>query len=884
MSAGREINAEQYPEIIISHPGTDFDSLASMWAAHLLNPEKPVVMIAGADSNVREFLALYGNEFPRKRLKEIDISAVRHLTVVDCSSRSQLGRIEGLLDRDDVTVELWDHHRPEGPDFRVDTLHYASIGANTTMLVQEIIANGILITQEEATLLLLGIYEDTGSLRFPSTTPDDLNAASWLLQSGASLDIVDRFHGIRLNRAQKELMTTLGLNVRVVEVRGIPIHVTTATANEFVDEIAFLAKKVQETDSADVLFALVQLNDRVFIVGRSRLPSVDVGRILSMFGGGGHPQAASCLLAGTTSHVALQRLLDAVREEVRPTVRAADIMTEHVRTVDPDVPMADAHSIIAHTGYSGLVVTDEENRVVGVITRPDTTKALHHGLGHAPVKGYMDRDPVTIGEDTALGEIQNTIIEKRVGFLPVVFAGKVRGVVTRTDVLRALHTQTERPEVRADLPNGRKSEDLGRELIVKLPERIVDILADAGEVADSIGVSVYLVGGIVRDLVIGRRNVDIDLLIEGDGIDYAHHLARKIDGRVIENPRFRTAKILLKDEEHIDIATAREEFYIRPGALPEVAAAGIRDDLVRRDFTVNTLAIQLNTRKWGLLVDHFGGLADIENGLIRVLHTFSFVDDPTRILRALKIAERCCFELESQTAELLERALLEGRLDDVSPERVRDEILLCLHEDEPWPVLRRLCDEGVFGILHPGLFPPECLRRPDDPVKPAIEWMSEFMERDEFPEIEMVYMAMLLSRSDPSEAREFITRFHFDRGMMRVVEALPMLERARETLRKSDVRPSEIAVAIESLPIALWIVLAADTPPDSPTRKNLRKFLSDIRHVQPEIDGNDLINAGYEPGPSFSKVLEKIRHARMNGEISSRDEEMQMAKRMLGER
>jgi len=870
----------KYSAIIISHPGTDFDSLASMWGAHRLKPGSPVVVIGNIDTNVREFLALYGQEFPRLRLREIDIGAVEHLTVVDCSSRTQLGRIEGLLDRDDVYVELWDHHREEGPEFRADEVHYAPVGANSTLLVRELARQGIVVSPAEATLFLLGIYEDTGSLRFPTTTPDDLDAASWLLKAGASLDVVDRFLGIRLSKAQKELLTMMSLNLQVVEVRGLPIHVTQATVEDFVDEIAFLAKKVQETENADVLFALVQLRDRVFIVGRSRLPAVDVGRILSIFGGGGHAQAASCLLSGTTHSVALQRLLDAVRELVRPTILARDIMTVEVRTVDPNTPIEEAHAIMSHTGYSGLAVTDEGNRVIGVITRSDMGKALHHGLGHAPVRGYMVRDPVTIREETSLPEIQNLIIEKRAGFLPVVFAGKLAGVVTRTDVLRALHSSALRAAAAPPAEEAAPRE-VGKALLSKLPDAQIDLLAVAGKLADEMGVSCYLVGGIVRDLVLDRKNVDIDVLIEGDGIEFAHRLAGHLNGRVVENPRFRTAKVVLEDEHHVDVATARQEFYIRPGALPEVAAAGIRDDLVRRDFTINTLALQLNARSWGLLVDHFGAMADIENGLVRVLHTFSFVDDPTRILRAFRFSERFSFRLEDQTAELLGRALLEGRLDDVSPERVRDEILLCIQEDEPWPVLRRICEEGVFGVLYHPLFPPACFRSDEDIIKPALDWLSNYLPAGSLPERDLSYLALLMSESITEDAIGFTRLYHFDRSVQRLGEALPRFTEIRRILEKPPARASDLAWAFESIPEPFWVVLAAGRDDDDQVRINLRAFLTELRGMAPEVNGEDLIAEGFEPGPAFSQALAKIRRAKMDGEVRTRDEEMRLARQIL---
>jgi len=874
-------NKEKHPEIIISHPGTDFDSLASMWAAHLLYPNQPMVMIAGTDSNVREFLALYDNEFPRLRLKQIDISVVKHMTIVDCSSRSQLHKIEGLLDRKDIEIEVWDHHHKDGFEFRIDQHNFSKVGANTTVLVQELIKNGVHVSVEGATLLLLGIYEDTGSLRFPTTTPADLEAAAWLLKAGASLDIADKFLGIKLSGAQKGLLSKLGLNVRVVEVRGIKIHVTSAVADEFVDEIAFLARKVQETENADVLFALVQLHNRVFIVGRSRIPPVDVGAILSIFGGGGHPQAASCLLTDTVHTIALQRLLDAVREEVKPTVVAHDIMSTPARTTGPDVTIEDAHTVIAHTGYSGLAVVDNDNKVIGIITRSDVDKALQHGLGHAPVKGYMAKSPEILNDTDSLNEIQNIIIDRRVGFLPVISRGKLAGIVTRSDVLSALHRPTVITQPSEADTRGLTYEEYGKELLLKLPKPILDILAIAGELADEHGVMCYLVGGIVRDLVLERSNVDIDLLVVGNGIEFAHRLAFPLKAKVIEIERFRTAKIIFEDQSKIDVATARDEFYIRPGALPEVEAAGIRDDLVRRDFTINTLAIQLNARKWGQFVDHFGGLRDIRDELIRVLHTFSFVDDPTRILRALRFSERFGFELEIQTGELLKRALIEGRLDDISPERVREELIHCLSEEKPWPIIGRLFEEGTLGVLHQSIYTLPDFSKDTDPIEPAMKWLSEFLSEEELPERSHAYIALLMSGAAEGGAVSFARRYKFDLEVIRIAEGLSELKGICKHLSKPVEKSSDLVRMLEKLPGPCWVVLAADGAEGSHSRENLKKYLTELRKIKLEINGDDLIKDGFDPGPGFGQALEAVRSAKIDGEVNGWDEEMELARNIL---
>jgi tRNA nucleotidyltransferase (CCA-adding enzyme) len=423
--------------------------------------------------------------------------------------------------------------------------------------------------------------------------------------------------------------------------------------------------------------------------------------------------------------------------------------------------------------------------------------------------------------------------------------------------------------------------DYGTNLVAKLPAKFIDLLSTAGNLADRLEVSCFLIGGIVRDLVLDVENIDIDLLIEGDGIGFAHEFAGKYNAQVIENTRFRTAKVVIENELVVDIATAREEFYTRPGALPEVAAASIRDDLIRRDFTINTLAIQLNSRSWGLFIDHFGGLQDIKNGFIRVLHTFSFVDDPTRILRALRFSERFGFSLEPQTNELLKRALKEGRLDEVSHERIREEILLCLREKQPWPILRRIVEEGIPGVLYQSLYIPDILQFCDDPVRPVYDWIIDFLDTDERPLLEHCYMAVLFAESEPEHAVGFVAKYKFDQQFTALAESIPTLIEFRNLITNPDRKDSDLVFSLEKLPIACWVAIAVIAGEKSPEQDFLVRYLSGLRKIRPAIDGDDLIKAGFKPGPGFRTALEKIRRAKIDGAVFTMEEEMDVARKVL---
>ena len=242
--------------------------------------------------------------------------------------------------------------------------------------------------------------------------------------------------------------------------------------------------------------------------------------------------------------------------------------------------------------------------------------------------------------------------------------------------------------------------NLSSKIEKQLPAELVSFMRTAGEVASSQGQSLYLVGGVVRDLLLGQPNFDLDLVVEGDAIDLAHQLAQAKQGKLITHPRFNTAK-LQWDKWSVDIATARSETYAKPGALPRVKPSSLSNDISRRDFTINTMAVCLNPSRYGELIDLYGGMDDLKHKIIRILHEKSFTDDATRILRGLRYEQRLDFQLEPVTLQLLKRDI--PMLDTISGDRIRHELELILKEEFPEKVLRRAEELGVLTKLHPAL-------------------------------------------------------------------------------------------------------------------------------------------------------------------------------------
>jgi tRNA nucleotidyltransferase (CCA-adding enzyme) len=375
----------------------------------------------------------------------------------------------------------------------------------------------------------------------------------------------------------------------------------------------------------------------------------------------------------------VRQVFHKLKEQIPQPLTAKDLMSSPVRTIRPFTTIKEAQRILLRYGHSGLFVVDENGELTGVISRRDLDLALHHGFSHAPVKGYMTKNLKTITPDTLLPEIEALMVNNDIGRLPVLKAKELLGIVTRTDVLRVIHQtrpsfQKEQKEQKSPLiscllPSVRN----------RLHSPIWQILEQAANYAYQKGWHLYLVGGGVRDLLLAAQKQtlklqDLDLVVDGfhqsadtgAGVELAKELTKlHPEARLSVHGEFQTAALLWHKHPDlgslwIDIATARTEFYPYPAANPEVEASSIRQDLYRRDFTINALAIRLTPPLAGQLLDFFDGLADLRSHQIRVLHANSFIEDPTRIYRAVRFAVRLNFQIESQTEEYIRYAISSG--------------------------------------------------------------------------------------------------------------------------------------------------------------------------------------------------------------------------------
>lgn len=869
--------------LVCTHEQADFDAVASLLGVRLLDPEAMPVLPRRVNRNVRAFVTLYCDHLPFVEFGELPRSRVERLTVVDTQSSPS---IKGV--RADTKVHLIDHH-PPGDDLDPSwSTHIEEVGATATLLVEEIQEVGRNLSPVQATLLLLGIYEDTGSLSYASTTPRDVRASAWLLERGADLNLVGEFLNHPLSNGQRDLYDRLLENIETHEYHGLSIILACGEARGLEEEISTLAHKLRDVFDPDGLFVLVGLNGSVQLVARSTTDELNVGAVAEHFGGGGHARAAAALIRERNSTQVRDELIEFLRSHIEPAHTVGEIMSRDPQLLSPDVKISDVGERMQRFGHEGYPIV-ESGQVCGLLTRRAVDRALSHGMGSQPVSRIMEAGDLVVRMDDSVNHLQKVMIEHGWGQVPVVDpdSGEIVGIVTRTDLLNSLGTGLEREY----------KPSLAGELEEVLSGPRLALLRLVAREAEERGDALYIVGGFVRDLILSAPSVDYDLVVEGDAIGLARSLAAAYGGRESSHQRFGTAKwqldlgnkrlcAALESEslesnmlpKYLDFVSARTEFYTHPTALPSVQRGSIKLDLHRRDFTINTLALRLDGRYYGQLLDHWGGGRDLRNQKIRVLHSLSFMDDPTRILRAVRLEQRFNFQIEDRTLELLNEAI--SLLDRVSGERIRSEFDTIFNEPKFAGIMARLQALGLLEAIHPALGWDQWLEARIEAIKhfePPDSWRLE-----EPPERDFLYYAVWLFRLTPQEAEDVGRQLRFPAAVLRDILQTVGLKGFLQSLAETTA-PSTVVARLDDAQERALIASCMALNDLPLVCQILEKYLGKWRFIQPEVDGETLRAMGLPQGPIYGKILWKLRAAWLDGEIRDGVQEKALLETMVKE-
>jgi len=879
-------------QVILTHEQADFDALASLFCAHLLDQKAIPVLPNRVNRNVRNFLNLYGADLLFSEARDLSGASIRQITLVDTQS---LVTLKGINTK--TRVSVIDHHEKRADLPQDWQVRLEQVGATTTILVDLLRETSYPLTTMEATLLLLGIYEDTGSLTYASTTVRDVKAAAYLLERGASLRIAVDYLNPSLSENQRKLADQLLDEAKTYTIHGKNIIIASADARTMQEEISSIAHKLRDLLDPDALFLLVHTTEGIRLVARSTSDLVDVSHIARIYGGGGHNRAAAALIqlkAEADETAAIEKLTNEIQVEllksIKPAMTISKIMSRRPHLITPDTSLAEANRLMQRYGYEGYPVV-EDGKVVGLLTRRAVDRAIHHKL-NLNAGSLMEAGDHSLNSTDTIDQLQQLMAATGWGQVPVLEpdSGKIIGIVTRTDLLKTL------PGHNGRIAGQQNYSDL---LERSLPPCRLALLKLIAMFPGEEQRSIYVVGGFVRDLLLERPSLDFDIVVEGDALKFANELADKFGGRVVSHRRFSTAKWQIKTiranllssmgcsdlqfsdlPDALDFISARTEFYDHPTALPTVERSSIKLDLHRRDFTINTLALRLDGHHYGELYDNWGGLADLEKKLVRVLHSLSFVDDPTRLLRAVRFEQRFQFQIEKRTLQLMGEA--KELLHQLSGERIHHEFDLIFNESVLFNILRRLNELGLLPQIHPQLkwkpeFEPSFSQALDYTQK--INWELPASIGSTPIRHALLYLVWL-AQLDDAAGCAVGQRLRLARPI------LETLDKVTEVVSSMhdwiDLPPSQIMRNLEKIPIygvfALFCITGNET-----LKYRLAEYATNWRFIQPGLNGNDLRARGIPPGPLYAQILNEIRNAWLDGRISSSAEEESLVELMVKE-
>jgi len=870
-------------QIITTHLNADFDSLASCMAAKKLYPEAYVVLPGAMERKVKLFFDTF-KPFDIKKMKEIESEPIEKLIIVDTRSIQRIGEMSKLLKKA-VKVHLYDHHPPADDDIKADFQIIEQIGALSSLFTEIFRKKNILLSPIESTLLCLGIYEETGSLLFPSTTPRDVEAVAYLLKRGANLNLVSQFLKEDLSREEISLLNELLNSLQEYIIEGKRINIAYGIMEESQD-ISHIAHKVMDLIDTDALFIIIGMADKLLIIGRSNIPEIDIGMILSSFNGGGHWAAGSATIKDMPVNLLIDELLKTIKEQVKPIRLAKDLMTTPVISVQWDKTIKEVEEIMTKYGINAMPVL-KDGKYIGIITRGVIEKAIFHGLKKSKVFDFTTTDAYTAEEETPIMEIEKNMVELNQRFVPILKDDYVLGVITRTDILRNLYEELMR-KFKISKPKEESSDEIRRNVAKLmrefLPQEFFEILKIAGELADELGYGAYLVGGSVRDLLMRIPSQDIDIVVEGDGIKFSLELAKKINGRVTSHLRFATAKIikeLQKDGKplnlNIDVATARTEYYESPASMPKVETSSIKKDLYRRDFTINALAVKLNSKDFGILIDFFGGQRDIKDKKIRVLHNLSFVEDPTRAIRAVRFAEKLGFKISKHTENLIKLAVKMEIFDKLKGSRLYEEIILLFKETLPHQAIKRLKDYGLLRVIHPSLEGKDIynilLKAHETLQGVDLLFLKENYER------EFIYLMAILWELDNKERIELLDRINAPEHIKKIL--LENIDIAMKNLQLLSISKENMEIYNLLKPLKIEIIILMMIHAKRPQKQAISQFITKFKDIKPLITGEDLKKMGISPGPVYKQIFEMIINKKLNGNLISKEEEIEFVKNFI---
>ncbi|MBC7474790.1 MAG: CBS domain-containing protein [Candidatus Sericytochromatia bacterium] len=868
-------------KVIVTHINSDFDALGALIAASKLHSDAIPVIGYLLQRRVEEFLRLHKDAFNLKSMDDIDWSTVTDIIMVDFHELSRLEVIEKIPNINKINWTIYDHHPEQEMNIEPIFADIRETGSTVGIIVKYLKEKNIIPTFIEATVMALGIYADTGSLSFPNTKPLDALAVAWLLENHADLNIVSEYTTLTLKDEQIELMNELMSNVEILEVGNKRILFCRHSIDRYIHDLSVITQKLSDFYTIDLIFIAVKMNKWSYIISRSGSTDFNVLELMQEFNPKGHKQAGFAKTKASPDEI-INTFKDRIKNLNNYIITARKIMSTPVRTITKITSVEHAQKAMLRYGHNGFIVVDNDC-VEGIISRRDIEKAYHHKMNSSPVSDFMSNYIIPITPDTSFDQIEKLMIDNNIGRFPVIENGKLIGIVTRTDILKVIyHKNIKENDISTNNKLPKNSLNIIEQMKNHLSFENMSFLKNVGQLADKMDYKAYLVGGGVRDLIIeNKTDVDLDIVIEGSAINFAKELSKIYHAEVTIHEKYGTAKLHLANET-VDLATSRTEFYEYPAANPDVDFSTIKQDLYRRDFTINALAIHLNSDTFGEILDFFNGYKDISNKRIRVLHNLSFIEDPNRIFRAVRLERKLGFTIGRMTSDLIIKAMETGKFDYFINDRIKTEIKkIFTNKYDAVENIKRLSELKALNCFYPKIE----FKYIENKLKKLSRYINLFYKiSDKKIEEWVLFMAIILIEIPEDENFEkMLIQIRFTREEKRIVQMSRDLFFLIEKRNWEDMADSDIFYFWKRFPDEV-LLYAVATLNEKIVKKSIYKYWTKLKKTKVSINGDYLKSIGIGNGKFIGDILESVLLAKLNGKVISLEDEYNFSRSLINDR
>lgn len=673
------------------------------------------------------------------------------------------------------------------------------------------------------------------------------------------------------------ILEQLEKNLKIIKIDGLKINFTYTQYKVY--DIRSYSEKISLKYKPDALIIFV-LNSTTTVYGFSFCYEINMNNIFSKFNGKGNSKTSHFTTNKKDIELLIKSIIEEIIEKYKPILRAKDIMSSPVRTVLANETIEKVYKIMVQTGHNGLPVI-EKNELIGIITKKDVEKAINHELARNPVKSIISKNIISVTPNTPIEKIRLKMIENGIGRILVIDENNTLiGIITRSDLIKGKVFYKSKPQIIVEYEEEIHKYNILKKMINSIPPKYMNLLRLLGIYGSELNMPVYVVGGFVRDLLLERKNFDIDIVVEGDGLKYAKYAAKNLRTTFVEHREFHTGSLFFKDGFRIDIATARTEYYEKPADLPKVELSTIKKDLYRRDFSINAMAIKLNSEEFGVLLDFFGCKNDLDNKIIRILYNLSFIEDPTRILRAIRFEKRFDFQIEKRTMELMKETINNNYIEKVTGMRLREEFEKILNEKDNIDALKEM---GFLKILDHLFLYSEYNEKNIEAFSKILNfhnWMKNTIPEYTYKiKLFHLFMYSYLLFENGKAIDYSSKRYGLPKKFIFNIEKLKKgISLINKLTPKSPY--SDFYNILNSFDNELIIILAGFINND--LLKKYINYLLKIKDFKLNINGKDLLNLGIKGG-NIGKILNEIKMKKLDGKIQDEKEYLSKIAREFNE-